>query len=158
MRLQLRCRSSEGAGRSQSCYDGRRDRSRKDEHIAARLLQSVLEPLSAYSLVFYASYLLGMIPLPVSCSEHSRLDYRPRVASSTLGAVLVNYGETLKLIEAIAYSDPRVLCIRYHVGRTTRVARSVYILRPCIQTDYSLLLRTEELTNKISEERLVILV
>jgi hypothetical protein len=50
-----------------------------------------------------------MIPLPVSCLEHSRLNYRPRVASTTLGAVLLNYGETLKLIEAIAYSDPRVL-------------------------------------------------
>jgi hypothetical protein len=44
-----------------------------------------------------------MIPLPVSCLEHIRLNYRPRVASTTLGAVLLNYGETLKLIEAIAY-------------------------------------------------------
>jgi hypothetical protein len=93
-----------------------------------------------------------MIPLPVSCLEHSRLNYRPRVASTTLGAVLLNYGETLKLIEDIAYSDPRVLCLRDQVGRTIWVARSAYILRPCIQTDHSLLLRTEELTNKISEE------
>jgi hypothetical protein len=46
-----------------------------------------------------------MIPLPVTCLELSRLNYRPRVASTTLG-VLLNYGETLKLIEAIAYSDP----------------------------------------------------
>jgi hypothetical protein len=99
-----------------------------------------------------------MIPLPVTCLELSRLNYRPRVASTTLGAVLLNYGETLKLIEAIAYSDPRVLCLRAQVGRTIRVARSAYILRPCIQTDHSLLLRTAELTNEISEERLVILV
>jgi hypothetical protein len=70
----------------------------------------------------------------------------------------LNYGETLKLIEAIAYSDPRVHCLRDQVGRTIPVARSAYILRPCIQADNSLLLRTEELTNDISEERLVILV
>jgi hypothetical protein len=99
-----------------------------------------------------------MIPLPVSCLEHSRLNYRPRVASITLGAVLLNHGETFKLIEAIAYSDPRVLCLRDQVGRTIRVARSAYMLRPCIQTDHSLLIRTEELTDKISEVRLVILV
>jgi hypothetical protein len=98
-----------------------------------------------------------MIPLPAYCSEHSRLNYRPRVASTTLG-ILLNYGETLKLIEAIAPSDPRVLCLRDEVGRTIRVARSAYILRPCIHTDHSRLLRTEELTNNVSEERLVILV
>jgi hypothetical protein len=86
------------------------------------------------------------------------INYRPRVASTTLGAVLLNYGENLKVIEAVAYSDQRVLCLRDQVGRSIRVARSAYILRPRIQTDHSLLLRTEELTNKISEERLVILV
>jgi hypothetical protein len=99
-----------------------------------------------------------MLPLPVTCLELSRLNYRPRVASTTLGAVLLNYGDTLKLIEAIYYSYPRVLCLRDQVGRMIRVARSAYILRPCIQTYHSLLLRTEELTNKILEERLVILV
>jgi hypothetical protein len=99
-----------------------------------------------------------MIPLPVTCLELSRLNYRPRLASTTLGAVLLNYGETLKLIEAIAYSDPRVLYLRHQSGWTIWVARSDYILRPCIQTDHSLLLRTEELTSKILEERLVILV
>jgi hypothetical protein len=99
-----------------------------------------------------------MIPLPVTCLELSRLNYRPRVASATLGSVLLNYGETLKLIEATAYSDPKVLCLRNQVGRMIRVARSAYILRPCIQTDHSLLLRTIELINKILEERLVILV
>jgi hypothetical protein len=99
-----------------------------------------------------------MIPLPITCLELSRLNYHPRVASSTVGAVLLNYGETLKLIEAIAISDPWVLCLRGRVCRTSWVARSAYILRPCVQTDHSLLLRTEELTNKILEGRLVILV
>jgi hypothetical protein len=38
MRLQLSCGSSEGPGRSQSCYDAgrKRDRNRQDEQIATR--------------------------------------------------------------------------------------------------------------------------
>jgi hypothetical protein len=69
----------------------------------------------------------------------------------------LNYGESLKLIEAVAYSNTRVLCLREQVGQTIRVALSAYVLWPCMQTYHSLLFRTEELTNKISEERLVIL-